>query len=102
MDRRSALLGLLAVGTPGHVWAQSNLRPKVVGFVGFATAEADQGTVTAFREALRVLGHQEGRTILVDARSSGGDIERGHALIAEMAALPVDVFLSPGPAASRA
>jgi putative ABC transport system substrate-binding protein len=102
MDRRSTLLGLLAVAAPGRAWAQSTSRPKIVGFVGFATAEADQGTVASFRDGLRALGHQEGRTVIVDARSSGGDVERGHSLIAEMAALPVDVFLSPGPAASRA
>ena len=39
---------------------------------------------------------------MVDARSADGDVARGHAIIDELVALPVDVFLSPGPAAARA
>jgi molybdate-binding protein/DNA-binding HxlR family transcriptional regulator len=48
------------------------------------------------------LGYVEGRSIIIENRSTGGDITRGLALIDEFIARPVDVLLSPGPAAVRA
>jgi putative ABC transport system substrate-binding protein len=48
------------------------------------------------------LGYVDGSSIVIESREARGDVERGHALIDELAAMPVDVFLSPGPAASRA
>jgi putative ABC transport system substrate-binding protein len=48
------------------------------------------------------LGYVEGRNIVIEARSTGGDVSRGLALIDELVARPVDVLLSPGPAAARA
>lgn len=75
--------------------------PKV-GFVGFASAEVDASSITNFRKGLKELGYVEGRTIDIRARSANGDVNAGLAMIDELAALPVDVFLSPGPAAARA
>lgn len=74
----------------------------IVGFVGFASAAVDNQTLVPFRQGLSALGYVEGRTIVIETRNADADVERGHALVAELAALPVDVFLSPGPAASRA
>jgi putative tryptophan/tyrosine transport system substrate-binding protein len=74
----------------------------IVGFVGFATPEIDNPTLQPFREALAALGYIEGRSIIVEVRSTFGDVGRGHELIDEFAARPVDVLLSPGPAAARA
>src|SRR5262245_574626 len=102
MRRREVLIGLAALTARTPAWAQSASRPPVVGFVGFASSAVDNQIIQPFRDALRELGRIEGRTIVVEARSSDGDIEKGHALISELAALPVDVFLSPGPAATRA
>jgi putative tryptophan/tyrosine transport system substrate-binding protein len=102
MKRRGVLVGLIAVTARAPAWAQSAARPPVVGFVGFASAAVDNRTLAPFRDALREIGQIEGRTIVIDARSSEGDIDKGHALIAKLAELPVDVFLSPGPAATRA
>ncbi len=102
MKRREFLLGL-SVATPrAPAWGQSAARPPVVGFVGFASSESDNRTLEPFRHALRELGHIEGRTIVIEARRSGGHIAEGHVLISALAELPVDVFLSPGPAATRA
>ena len=103
MDRRDLLLGLAAMAGPSASasWAQSSVRPPIVGFIGFASTTVDSRTLHPFREALSKLGHVEGRTIVIEARSSEGDVNRGHALISELAALPVDVFFSPGPAATR-
>ena len=95
-------MGLALWAAPTWSWAQSSARMPIVGFVGFASVQVDNRTLHHFRQALHEVGHIEGRTIMIEARSSGGDVERGHALISEMAARPVDVFLSPGPAATRA
>ncbi len=105
--KRRAFLGVLggAAAWPLSGQAQQEPRPRrvpVVGFVGFASSTVDERTILPFREALKELGYIEGRTIIVETRNAQGDVERGHALLAELAALPVDVFLSPGPAASRA
>ena len=102
MRRREVLMGLAVWAAPAPSWAQSGARVPIVGFVGFASAPVDNRTLNHFRQALHELGQIEGRTILIEAHSSGGDVDRGHALISELAALPVDVFLSPGPAATRA
>ncbi len=103
MNRREfiKLTGGVAASWPLAARAQHQRIP-IVGFVGFANADVDGVTVGAFREALVGLGHVEGRTVIVNARSADGDVARGHAMIEELVALPVDVFLAPGQAAARA
>ena len=98
MKRREfiKLGGGVAASWPLVTRAQQRI--PIVGFVGFANAV----TVNAFRKALIGFGHVEGRTIIVNTRSANGGVSRGHAMIDELVALPVDVFLSPGPAAARA
>lgn len=102
MDRRAFVTGLSALGLPGLAWSQSRQRVPIVGFAGFATAAVDAQSLIPFRRALTALGHEEGRTFTIEMRNSAGDVALGHKMIAELAALPVDVFLSPGLAASRA
>jgi putative tryptophan/tyrosine transport system substrate-binding protein len=106
VDRRRVLTALVALSAPlsglTPAWSQTRRRPPVVGFVGFATATFDEQWLMPFREGLTALGYDIGRTILIERRHSDGDVARGHAMISELAALPVDVFLSPGPAATRA
>jgi putative tryptophan/tyrosine transport system substrate-binding protein len=102
MRRREVLMSLAALAAPAPSWAQPGVRLPIVGFVGFASAPVDNRLLKPFRQALHELGHIEGRTIVIEARSSGGDVDKGYALISELTALPVDVFISPGPAATRA
>lgn len=94
--RRTLPLLLLAAG------ARAQPRLPVVGFVGFATAEGDHATVVAFRDGMRAQGQVEGRGWRLDHRHAGGDVARGTAIIRDLAAVPVDVFVVPGPAAARA
>ncbi|MFL6837680.1 MAG: ABC transporter substrate-binding protein [Bradyrhizobium sp.] len=107
MKRREfiSMLGGAVTAWPFAAQAQQEPRARrvpVVGFVGLASTAVDDRAILPFRQALKELGYTEGRTILLEVRNAEGDVNRGHALISELAALPVDVFLSPGPAMSRA
>jgi putative tryptophan/tyrosine transport system substrate-binding protein len=101
--KRRDFLGVLATvaAWPLPASAQQQRIP-VVGFVGFASPAIDALIIQPFRKALADLGYVEGRTIIVEVRNAGGDVARGHALIDELAARPVDVQFAPGPAAARA
>lgn len=74
----------------------------VVGFVGVASKEADAFILAPFVQGLKTRGYVEGRTLRLEARYADGDIEQAQRQFAELAAIPVDVFLAPGPAAARA
>src|SRR4029079_2695076 len=100
--RRREFLGALAMAAASARAALAQQRVPVVGFVGFATPEVDNATLVPFRKAMAELGYVEGRNIVIEARSTGGDVSRGLALIDELVARPVAVLLSPGPAAARA
>ncbi|MEZ5844851.1 MAG: ABC transporter substrate-binding protein [Hyphomicrobiaceae bacterium] len=97
--------GLIVFGAAGLAASpavgQPPKRLPVVAFIGFATSQADNQTVEAFRQGLRELGHREGATVIVEAHSNEGDVARGLALIQALAARQVDIFLSPGPAVTR-
>jgi putative ABC transport system substrate-binding protein len=101
--RRREFLGILGAvaASPKAAFGQQPRIP-ILGFVGFATPEVDAATLVPFRKAMAELGYVEGRTIIIDAQSTGGDVGRGIALIEALVAKPVDVLLSPGPAAARA
>ena len=102
--RRREVLGILglAAGSPKVAFAQQQRRIPIVGFVGFATPEVDAATLVPFRKAMADLGYVEGRSIIIDAQSTSGDVGRGLELIDALVGRPVDVLLSPGPAAARA
>lgn len=102
MRRRNVLVDSAALALPFPALSQRPARLPIVGFVGFASRGADNQTLNPFREALRELGLIEGRNIVIEARSTDGDVTRGHREMAELVAMPVDVFLTPGPAATRA
>jgi putative ABC transport system substrate-binding protein len=101
--RRREFLGVLgAAAVSAKAAFAQQPRIPIVGFVGFATPEVDAATLVPFRKAMAELGYVDGRSIIIDAQSTGGDVGRGLALIEALAAKPVDVLLSPGPAAARA
>ena len=101
--RRREFLSILGVtaASPKTAFAQQQRIP-IVGFVGFATPAIDSVVLIPFRQALADLGYVEARTIVVEARYANGEVKRGHALIDELAAIPVDVLFAPGPASARA
>jgi putative ABC transport system substrate-binding protein len=104
--KRRGFLGMLgaAAAWPEVALAQQDgsRRIPTVGFVGFASAATDAAIHRPFRKALADLGYVEGRSLIVEIRSANGEVARGHAIIDELVALPVDVLFVPGPAAARA
>jgi putative tryptophan/tyrosine transport system substrate-binding protein len=104
--KRRDFLGMLgaAAAWPEVALAQrdGSHRIPIVGFLGFASAAIDAAIHRPFRKALADLGYVEGRSIIVEIRTANGDVARGHAIIDEFVAMPVDVLFAPGPAAARA
>src|SRR5262249_30486056 len=77
---------LLAVAQPvGKV--------PTIGFLNPSSAAATARNFAAFTQCLRALGYIEGQTIAIAQRYAEGNPERLPALAAELAALPVDVFV---------
>lgn len=99
--RRNVLAASLLGLAPGLARAQANRGIPIVGFLGFASEESDRASVVALRQGFAELGHVEGRTIIIESRHAEGYVERVPAIVAEMAARPVGVFVVPGQAAAR-
>ena len=98
LDRRT-MIATLASGIALPVAAQP--RPPVVGFLGFATPQANLPMVDALRRGLREQGYVEGQTIVVDVRHANGDLKVAERDIDELIARGTAVFVAPGPAAVR-
>ena len=96
------LLVLLALLTPRAAEAQQAGKVYRIGFLGNSTAALEGTLVGQFREGLRDLGYIEGRNILIEYRWADGKYERFPALIAELAALKVDVIVTAGTPAAVA
>jgi putative ABC transport system substrate-binding protein len=104
MRRRKfiTLLGASAVVWPLAARAQPPARVPRIGFLGNSTADLEANLVEPFRDGLRELGYEEGRNILIDYRWAEGNYQRFPALIAELIALQVDVFVAAGTPAALA
>ncbi|WP_187144480.1 ABC transporter substrate-binding protein [Microvirga massiliensis] len=101
--RRRHVLALLAVlPVIPRSRAQTGGTVPVVGFLGLASEQAGRPILDAFRRGLKEHSHVEGRTILLEARQADGDLTLAARYIEEMERRPVDVFVAPGPAATRA
>lgn len=82
MKRRHFLAALGA----GALAAQAQPKAKLprIGYLVLGAVSGESPYVEAFREGLRALGHAEGRTLLIEARSAKGDPKRMPALAAEL------------------
>lgn len=93
------------VGGAIALWASTvraqSRRVPIIGYTGLATAEADQPFIEALRRGLREVGLIDGQHIRIESRHAGGDFEKAEAVVAELVALNVEVFVAPGPAAAR-
>jgi putative ABC transport system substrate-binding protein len=91
-----------AAAWPLAAGAQQPARVPRIGFLGNSTAALEANLVEPFRDGLRELGYEEGRNVLIDYRWAEGDYQRFPALIAELIALQVDVFVTAGTPAALA
>ncbi|MEO7152218.1 MAG: ABC transporter substrate-binding protein [Burkholderiaceae bacterium] len=99
IGRRAVAAGLAAAMVAPRAVAQTS--PPVVCYLALATRESDAASVAAFRAGMRELGHVEGRSYRLVDRYADGNFAQARAMLRELAALPVAVFLSPGAAAAR-
>jgi putative ABC transport system substrate-binding protein len=79
-------------------------QPGKVPRIGYLTAASLSAIATrteAFRQGLRELGYVEGKTILIEWRSSEGKADRLPGFAADLVRLNVDVIVTGGPIATR-
>jgi ABC-type uncharacterized transport system substrate-binding protein len=106
--RRAVSLGLTAalVQLVGCGDRSATPRPTArlprIGYLTSAFRSPADPADAAFRAALAELGYRDGSTIRLDERYAEGQEERLPALAAELVALPVDVLVVAGPAATVA
>jgi putative ABC transport system substrate-binding protein len=103
MNRRDLMGGLAAALAPlrwaGPARAGS---PPLIGFIALATQEADKHDRNAFHRGLADLGYREGSSIQVAELYAAGDMALAERFVRELAAVPAQAFVAPGPAAARA
>jgi ABC-type uncharacterized transport system substrate-binding protein len=90
---------LFALSVPAEAQQQAKL-PKV-GFLGVRPA-ASAAHLKELRQELRLLGHVEGKNIIIESRYWENKPDRLQALAEELVRLKVDVFLTPGTPATLA
>ena len=101
MINRRHFLASVASSLAAPALGQTQGRVPIVGFLSFASEEADRPKLEPFRAGMRELGLVEGQSVHVVSRHSAGNPELGARYIEELARLPVDVFVAPGPGATR-
>lgn len=98
MRRRVFIKGIagLATSWPRVTRAQQSDKLFRIGFLGLTGANGLPERMKAFRDGLRVLGHEEGRDIVIKTRWADGHYERLPMLLAELIASKVDVIVTHG------
>jgi len=106
ITRRSVLLagGIGLLLAHGPILAQTRPKNPRIGFLFFGSMDtpATLQYRSAFRQRLAALGYVEGKNIVIDERSAGGNAEHLSALARELAASKVDVIVAAGVTGSRA
>src|SRR5690349_2836438 len=100
MERRSFVISLAVTlcDSIAPAAAQQSARLPVVGFLTSGGADSFAQFVSAMRE----LGYIEGKNIVVERRSSAGELAPLKKLATELVQLKVDVLYATGPAAVSA
>src|SRR3954451_20324224 len=99
MKRREFIAGMAgAAAWPLVVQAQQPERMRRIGVLNTFSLSDPQGEarIEAFRQALQTLGWINGRNMLIDVRSTGGDAARTQKEATELVALAPDVILTGG------
>ena len=82
--------------------AQQPAKIPRIGVLGSVPFNQVAYRVAAFRQGLRDLGYVEDKNIVIEWRSSDGNLDRNAALAAELLRLKVDVIVSFGSSLTRA
>jgi putative ABC transport system substrate-binding protein len=90
---------LLAPRFPAE--AQQPTKVYRIGYLAAAPLSAITHRTEAFRQGLRELGYVEGKTIIIEWRSSEGKRDRAPALATELVRLNADVIVTAGAGATR-
>jgi putative ABC transport system substrate-binding protein len=93
--------GAVAWPLAAQAQQQSGKMPRI-GFLGNSTATLEANLIGPFRDGLRALGYEEGRTIIIEYRWAEGNYARFPALVAELLAANVDVLVTAGTPAALA
>ena len=95
MTRREfiTLLGGVAAW-PLAARAQQAGRTRRIGLLTRKTDASVAAQIDAFRDGLRDLGWVEGKSVSIEFRDAGGQLERLRPLAAELVALNVDVIVT--------
>ncbi len=87
---------------PVSAHAQPSQKVPHIGYLNVPSPAEVPGRYRAFKEGLRELGYEEGKTIRIEYRFAGGKLDRLPSLAAELVHLKVDVIVSGGPTPTRA
>ena len=94
---RRRFLGLVAGGlgaTAMGTYAQQAAKIPRIGVIG--ERSASDPFITAFRQGLRELGYSEGRTIILEFRTTNGALDRVPGIARELVRVPVDILVVGG------
>jgi len=105
LNNRRNLLILLGTATfvPQAVFAQAKRPTKIhrIGYLSVNPLSRNTARIEAFKLGLRELGYIEGKNIVIEWRSAGGNFDRTPALAAELVHLNVEVIVTGGARATR-
>src|SRR5262245_50408923 len=102
--RRREFITILggAAAWPLTARAQQGERVRRIGILETTSRSLNATNLEAFREALRELGHIEGRNLVIEYRSADGHSERFPELAMELVRLNCDLIITRGTPATLA
>ena len=103
MDRRAFLAGAAAlIAAPRTAEAQHPEKLYRIGMLERTSTAINAANVDSFRQGLRDLGYVEGKSFVIEYRSTDGRDERYPSLAAELVRLKVDLIVTRGTPAALA
>ena len=103
--KKKVLVSLLPILILNFVYLVAAEQPTKVARIGFliaASRSAISSRTEAFQQGLRELGYVEGKNIVIEWRSSEGQLDRLPALADELVRLKVDVIVTTNSGVTRA
>jgi putative ABC transport system substrate-binding protein len=81
----------------GEAMAQQPAKVPRIGFLAGNPFSGNADRIEAFKQSLRELGYEEGKSIVIEWRSAEGKSDRVAPLAAELVGVKVDIIVSLGP-----